>query len=535
MESSTAGNALAKKISPEDDGKARRPADSKRRTVEVLCLTYGEPPENTWAVQTTYSLSILNRLTRRVAPIPRYITPLIAARRGWIRAKTFREKNWRSPLEEISVRQVTALEQRLKAARPDLDFRTRLVLEFRPPYLQNVLGLMVANHPDELIIQPLYVADSDFTSGVSQTDLQNFHRKLSGRHGIPAPKYVEGFGFDERAGECFARFIMRKCEEAGWTAERLKKSVLILGAHGTIIRPPVGMNNGARETRYFYGLIRKHVKHHFKSVRIGWLNHTVGGEWTFPAVGQAAAESQNQGIRSTVYMTFGFMGDNGETQLEGPAQLNEYTWDDQLIIPSPNDDPEFMDLLSTRVLERLDGPAASWESIKYQNPKCIYRERAAIPGTSGFLKLSSPQVAKIALSVMILVGSLLMAAAVSRSGYQAGNNLAWFFPAVAVGWGALYARKAGLEKVIRNFRRLRARPQPVFVGAAFSRGAWLCLLLVAGFAFLPLHGWFYSTLCAFWGACYAIAGILGFAFLREAQAFVPLLPRLKSAQEPVPV
>ena len=528
MESSTAENALAKKISPEDDGKARRAADSKRRIVEVLCLTYGEPPENTWAAQTTYSLSILNRLTRRVAPIPLYITPLIAARRGWIRAKTFRKLNWRSPLEEISARQVAALEQRLKAARPDLDFRARLVLEFRPPYLQNVLGLMVANHPDELIIQPLYVADSDFTSGVSQTDLQNFHRKLSGRHGVPAPKYVEGFGFDERAGECFARFIMRKCDEAGWNAEQLKKSVLILGAHGTIIRPPIGVNNGARETRYVYGLIRKHVKHHFKSVRIGWLNHTVGGEWTFPTVGQAAEESQKQGIRSTVYMTFGFMGDNGETQLEGPAQLNEYTWDSQLVIPSPNDDPEFMDLLSTRVLERLDGPDASWETIKYQNPKCIYHERAPLPGTPGFLKLPSPQVAKVALGVMILVGSLLMAAAVSRSGYRAGNNLAWLYSAAAVLCGAFYARKAGIDKVIRNFRRLRALPQPVFAGAAFSRGGWLFLLLAVGFVCLPFYGWLYSALCAFWGASYMVAAVLGFALLREAQAkeFVPLLPGL---------
>ena len=42
----------------------------RSRREEVLCLTYGEPPEHEWRPQFAYSLSILNRLTRRVAPIP---------------------------------------------------------------------------------------------------------------------------------------------------------------------------------------------------------------------------------------------------------------------------------------------------------------------------------------------------------------------------------------------------------------------------------------------------------------------------------
>src|SRR5215218_8179 len=92
----------------------------KPKRVEVLCLTYGEPPTNDWWTQTRYSLSILNRLTRRVAPIPAWVTPIIAAKRARIRSKTFRQEKWNSPLEEISRKQVAALQAQLNTMRPEI-------------------------------------------------------------------------------------------------------------------------------------------------------------------------------------------------------------------------------------------------------------------------------------------------------------------------------------------------------------------------------------------------------------------------------
>jgi ferrochelatase len=334
-----------------------------RKRVEVLCLTYGEPPTNDWWTQTIYSLSILNRLTRRVAPLPRYITPIIAAKRGRFRSNTFNAENWNSPLEEISRRQVAALQSRLSQLRTEMEFNVRLVLEFRKPYIWTILKRMFTKPPDELIILPLYVADSNFTSGVSKADLKEFVENLRTENPLPPPRYVEGFGFDERAGKRLADFIWSHCERAGWTEEKTRKSVLILGAHGTIIRLPKHIESGARETRILYGNIRKHLKSKFRSVRIGWLNHTLGGTWTFPAVTDSARESQHSGIKNVVYLPFGFLADNGETQLEGKQQLGEFQWEDMLYLPCPNDDPALISLLADRVLERLDGAAASWSEF----------------------------------------------------------------------------------------------------------------------------------------------------------------------------
>lgn len=336
---------------------------SARKRVEVLCLTYGEPPTNDWWTQTIYSLSILNRLTRRVAPLPRYIIPLIAAKRGRLRSKAFNAEKWNSPLEGISRRQVSALQQQLAQMRPNIDFHVRLVLEFRKPYIWTVLKNLFAKTPDELVILPLYVADSNFTSGVSKADLREFLEALHEENPVPAPRYVEGFGYDERAGKLLADFIWSHCERAGWTEEKTSKAVLILGAHGTIIRLPKHIESGARETRILYGNIRKHLKSKFRSVRIGWLNHTLGGTWTFPAVTDSARESQESGIRKVVYLPFGFLADNGETQLEGRQQLGEFAWEEMLYLPSPNEDAKLIKLLAQRVLERLDGPAACWSEF----------------------------------------------------------------------------------------------------------------------------------------------------------------------------
>lgn len=350
-----------------------------RKRVEVLCLTYGEPPENTWWVQTRYSLSILNRLTRRVAPLPLWLTPIIAAKRGRFRAKSFRAEKWSSPLEEISEQQVAALQKQLTKADPEHDYHVRLVLEFRPPYIWDHLRELQKNPPDEIVILPLYVADSDFTSGISRTDLEKYHAQTGGRHGLPGPRYVEGFGFDSRSGDVIARYIEEQCERAGWTEAKCQDSVLILGAHGTLIRPPLGINSGARETRYLFGMIRNRLRRRFRSIRIGWLNHVLGGVWTFPAVTETARESQESGIRKVVYLPFGFLADNGETQLEGKAQLGEFQWEDMLYLPCPNDNTALIQLLAQRVTERLAGPREDWSTIASGKSPFAYRGSPSIP------------------------------------------------------------------------------------------------------------------------------------------------------------
>ena len=50
--------------------------------VGVVLATYGEPQRNSFAEQWMYSYRILERLTRKIAPIPRPVLPIIATARA---------------------------------------------------------------------------------------------------------------------------------------------------------------------------------------------------------------------------------------------------------------------------------------------------------------------------------------------------------------------------------------------------------------------------------------------------------------------
>ena len=70
-----------------------------RDSRKVLLLTYGEPESNRFSDQFWYSLSILNRLTRRVAPFPRPALPLIAWTRSRPRVRARLSAEWRGALD----------------------------------------------------------------------------------------------------------------------------------------------------------------------------------------------------------------------------------------------------------------------------------------------------------------------------------------------------------------------------------------------------------------------------------------------------
>ncbi len=446
--------------------------------IAALCLTYGEPKENRFWPQFLYSHSILNRLTRRVAPIPLFVTPLLAARRGRERAVKFAEMGWESPLEEYSQLQVNALRHDLQQRRPEVEWDVRLVYEFRAPYLKTHLKEMSQNPPDEIVMVPLYVADSDFTSGVSRTDFETYDRlvrRSNGTNPLPAPRYLEGFGFDERAGKAFADFIWREVQKAGWSLEKCRESVLILGAHGTIIFPPPGVNNGARETRYLFGLIRKHLKDKFASVRVGWLNHTLGGTWTFPEVADSARESQEQGIKKVVYFPFGFTADNGESQLEGKVQLAEYQWEDMLYLLCPNDDPDYISLLGTKVLERLQGPPGSWEGIGQGDPRLVRREPNVKTREPGLLSFPAPVLAGIAFLFWLGLGGMLFVRGISSLLQVEGLLMQVFCVVLAILLGTYKGWDILGPVAEKNLLRLRRLPQPSPLWQVFSRATWIII------------------------------------------------------------
>ncbi len=506
----------------------KRSHDGKKRRVLVLCLTYGEPEENEFGPQYEYSHSILDRLTRRVAPIPKFVTPLIAARRARIRAANFREKNWNSPLEKISEAQARVLKELLEEMEPGTDFDVRVLREFRPPLLPEILPTLESNPPDDILVFPLYVAESDFTTGISRTDFETYYRRAHGRTPLPAPRYVVGFGFDERFADAMADFIMSYCRENGWDEEKLKESALILGAHGTVVTLPAGMNSGAQETGNLFRLVRKRLRDKFAWMRIGWLNHTLGGMWTCPSAEQAAQEAHDLGLRKVVYFPFGFIGDNGESMLEGRQQLAVVEWDEMLYLPCPNEDRRVLGVMARMALERLEQPPEDWKTIGRGNPELERPEMPAGRGTPGFLKFNGPALAAFACAFWSLVGVFL----VSR-GLLVGSQIASplilalvAFFSVLIAWGKGQSILAPLA--LKNLKRLRSIPQPSPMYRMFSKASWIVIAffvcLGISLRFVPMPMGLRATILLGVGGAMLVGAagyVLNFAMATPIKAKLP--------------
>ncbi|MDX1971500.1 MAG: ferrochelatase [Candidatus Sumerlaeia bacterium] len=469
-----------------------------QKRVHVFCLTYGEPEENKWYPQFEYSWLILNRLTRRVAPIPKFITPLLAARRGLIRCKNFNELGWNSPLEKISAEQVKVLTKHFQSMRPDWKFTVELVCEFRPPLLDVYLEKLRKNPPDEILVLPLYVAESDFTTGISRTDFEAFHRKARGRHGLPSPRYIKGYGFDERFADAYVNFIVRYCESQGWTKEKCLEAALVLGAHGTVVTIPPGYNSGAQETQYLFRLIRQRLKERFGWIRIAWLNHQLGGMWTCPSCEVTAEEVHKKGFRKVVYFPFGFIGDNGESMLEGRDQLGD-DWEELLYLPCPNDDQEILGVMAQMGVETLENPEAleDWETIGKGDE--IF-ERPELPqqvGSPGLLRFSRKTLALTAATFWGLIGGLLLMRGATLLGEFSITTTALVIAVsllIALGKGMAVFRKLA----VKNLTRLRRMPQPSPLIQMFSKPSWIVIFIMAtlgmSLRFIPMDEAVRSTI-----------------------------------------
>ena len=306
----------------------------------VLLLTYGEPPEAAFARQFAYSWRILFGLTRRVAPIPAAIVPLIAFNRARMRTAQWRQEAYRSPIEALTAGQVTQVAAALADLAPDVDWSVRVAYEFRKPLLEDVLAALPKDEPVQII--PMYLANSEFTHEMARGKVRPLID--SGRAVSVVPALDPGV-----LAELSARHI---------EAELARRNVvpgpdwaLVLAAHGTLITPPRPMETGRIETTQVAEGIARRLAPRFGRVVWGWLNHVMGGEWTSPPADRAIRDLAAEGFRKLVYFPYGFLADNAESQLEGRIALRSAPLLERVEhLPCLNDSPDLARALARAVI-----------------------------------------------------------------------------------------------------------------------------------------------------------------------------------------
>jgi len=312
---------------------------------DVVLLAYGEPYRNSFFEQWRYSNRILNKLTRRVAPIPRLLVPVIGAYRGVRRTRSWNQSRYLSPLESITEKQREKLEKELLERDASCGWAVHVAYEFRDPDLLGALRALVEHGGERILIIPMYVARADFTSGLSREACKEYRRSL-GNSSIDI-RYIEPEEQGEGMAAVMGSFIRRELEGRCFDLSQTEKRGLLLGAHGTIVSPHAAIQENGFEATYRLGKeVMDGVSDCFEEVSIGWFNHERGGEWTSPSMEEAARAMLENGIEEFVYFPFGFLADNEETELNAKTILESVGIRGYTHLPCVNEDDEFIDLLA---------------------------------------------------------------------------------------------------------------------------------------------------------------------------------------------
>jgi protoporphyrin/coproporphyrin ferrochelatase len=294
----------------------------------IILTTYGEPQRNSFAEQWIYSYRILKGLTRKIAPIPAPLLPIIATARARGRVRMWNQHSFNSPLEPLHQQTARALEDEL--SRRGGEVPVVCAYEFRRPLLDAALAALHERGCERAVVVPMYMADGDFTHGMTRFALAD----AVSRQPPPAPGHWHEPGriclcsltasedAEMRLARTVAAYCLEEMERRGVPTPAQQWAVL-LAAHGTVVTSPPEVDNGLQHFGRVLIEVKRLLNPHVGLVRIGWLNHTRGGRWTTPTVGEALSFVQERGFENVVYFPWGFTTDNAETALEGRVAIGE--------------------------------------------------------------------------------------------------------------------------------------------------------------------------------------------------------------------
>jgi len=272
----------------------------------LVLLTYGEPPAARFGPQFTYSWRILFGLTRIIAPIPPPVVPMIAFQRARLRVAMWRAEGYSSPIEAEPLAQAEGVAAALARLDPGTAWQAHVAYEFRKPLLEACIAALPRGEPVRVL--PMYLADSAFTHALARF-------KLARQANVQVVPALDA----DTLAELSAAHVEAELAARGFAGG--PDTALLLAAHGTLVDPPKPIATGRLETTAVAEGIARLLAPRFGRVLWGWLNHTMGGEWTSPAADAAFRMLLADGYKRIVYFPYGFLADNAESQLEGKIIL----------------------------------------------------------------------------------------------------------------------------------------------------------------------------------------------------------------------
>ena len=345
--------------------------------VAVLLMGYGEV--ESYEDFANYNEQALNLLTAKFAPVPTWIYPAIAKLLAIfdLHEWSHQHDNFISPHNAIFEEQRAGIEQELQETWGD-KVKVFKAFNFCAPYLpEQVLAEIQEQGFEKILIYPLLVVDSIFTSGIAVEQVNKALAKQANgeSHWLKSSRYIPSFFNKPDYIKLLAHMVEEKIEAELAQGHLASQIGIILMNHGCPHKAK-GFTSGIDESQALYELVREELIDKYPLISVGWLNHdTPLIEWTQPNVKLAAQNLMDLGATAIVMMPIGFATENHETLLDVDHIIHHLQHKNSEVtfirMPCVNSHPEFMQM------------AAEWANPQIE----------ALLGESG--NTVNPQLAKV--------------------------------------------------------------------------------------------------------------------------------------------
>jgi ferrochelatase len=324
---------------------------SGKDRVAVLLMGYGEV--ESYEDFANYNEQALNLLTAKFAPVPTWIYPPLAKllalfdRHEWGHT----HHDFISPHNAIFEQQRAGIEKNLQEKWGD-KVQVFKAFNFCAPFLPNQVLAEIKNQGfEKLLIYPLLVVDSIFTSGIAIEQVNNALVELTDgeEHWVKAQRYIPSFFNEPAYIDLMAHLVEEKIAELAGAYLPSQIGIVLMN-HGCPHKAK-GFTSGIAESEAMYDLVRDKLINRYPLISVGWLNHdTPLIDWTQPNAEQAANNLIQLGAKVVIFMPIGFATENHETLLDVHhiihALEKQHPGTNYVQMACVNDHPEFLAMVA---------------------------------------------------------------------------------------------------------------------------------------------------------------------------------------------
>jgi len=348
--------------------------------VAVLLMGYGEV--ESYEDFANYNEQALNLLTAKFAPVPTWMYPPLAKLLALFDSHEWghQHDNFISPHNQIFEAQREGIEQELQKTWGE-QVAVFKAFNFCEPYLPNqVLAQVKEQGFNKLLIYPLLVVDSIFTSGIAVEQVNEALHELNEgeEQWLSGMRYIPSFYNQPDYIDLMARLVEEKIQNELAEAYLPSEIGIVLMNHGCPHKAK-GFTSGITESEALYESVRHKLINKYPLISVGWLNHdTPLIEWTQPNADLAAENLIQQGAKAVVMMPIGFATENHETILDVDHIIHDVQRKNKDVkfvqMACVNDHPEFLKMAANWASQQVEQLLS--ETATVVNPQ-LAREKLA--------------------------------------------------------------------------------------------------------------------------------------------------------------